>query len=655
MESLHSHNPTAATPAVPPELDFDQRSFPTAYVATVLGVSPQAVNKRASTRRWEAAPEKTQGGGSLWLWKSMDKETQNKITHVVLRDYHARMVPDPERERNHAAKWEEFDKKTTTIKERALERQALLLEVLKLNRAGTTLKIAFEAIALRHGKSAATMRNWYFGAGGKPGVRNIDSKDWLPYLADNHKGRVARAHCDKVAWEFLKKDYLREEKPSFSSSYRRLMRAAEVHKWEIPSDRTLRRRIFETFTWEVIEFMRTGKLHNTYPDQERDRSYYPVGHAVSGDALSFDKIKVFDEATGEVFSPRVWFFEDVHSAKVLSWYADKTENSDMFRRAAYNLAGYCWPKHMYIDNTTAAANKCLTGQVAGRNRFGDKSTDPVGLLTHLQTEVHFTSPNHEVASPGSKPIERAFGIGGLHSSMRELPEIMGRATNSKPIPMSEFLKLLEQVVAEHNSRKGRRGGICNGRSFDELFEEGLQHTRLNRVTQQLRRLLLCSQESSKVSGQGIVTLKAGRGHGKHRYFAEFLIKYAKQNVAVVFNPENLSDAAAIYSLNGKYLGTAEWQQSVAFRNTTAAREHAKHKARRAKLIKQEAKEAASMSALEYQQYNIAVPLDVMPIPEKITTQLGPAEVRKILSPKPVSQELQDKYQENLRKNLAITA
>lgn len=642
------------TPAVPPELDLNKRSFPTAYVAAVLGVTPQAVNKRASSRRWEAAPEKTQGGGSLWLFKHMDKEAQHKISHAVLTEYHARMQPNPELERKHAAKWEEFDKKPMSIKERAMQRQSLLLEVLELHHAGTTLKVAFDAIALRHDVSAATLRNWYFGAGGKQGVRNIDPKDWLPYLADNHKGRVARAECHETAWEFIKKDYLRKEKPSFMSCFRRLSLAADAHYWAIPSARTLYRRIFEAFTWAVIEMMRTGKLHNTYPDQERRRDTFPVGYAVSGDALSFDKIKVYDEVTGEVFSPRTWFFEDIHSGKILAGDTDKTENGDMFRRALYNLTEQLLPRYMCIDNTTAASNKCMTGQITGRKRFRHSLTDPVGILKLLQIETHFTNPDHDVASPGSKPIERAFGIGGLHSSMRELPALKGRGTTQNPIPYSEFKVLLAQVVAEHNSRKGRTGGICNGRSFDEVYAEGLRHTSLRQASPELRRLLLCSQESCRVSSQGTVTLKAGRGQGKHRYFAEFLVPLFDNQVAVFFNPDKLSDGVTVYDLSGKLLGAAKWLPTVAFNDTTKSREHAKHKRRHAKLVKQAAQEATHMTDLEFEQLNVAAPASEKPIPERTVTMLGPSEIREMLNPSLPPSTLK-RLNENLRNNLAAMA
>ena len=637
------------------DLDLYNQRFSTAQVAKMLGVTSQSVNKRAGIHGWKRAPSRTQGGGYLWLYKDMDKDAKKRISLAAIKAHQAaNPVVTPEQQRLIDAKWQEFDKKCGSIKERAFKRQSFLLEVIELRDAGSTLSAAFTAVSQMHGVSVGTLRNWYYGTNGKDGVgkMGLDPKDWPPFLADNHKGRVARAHCDETAWEFLKKDYLRKEKPSFLSVFRRLSEAAMLHAWIIPSARTLYRRLFEELEWTVIEYLRTGKLFNDYPDQIRRRDTFRAGQAVSGDALSFDKIHVVDETTGEVFNPRTWFFEDVYSGKIVSWATDKTENSDMFRRSVYELTGEFLPEYMYIDNTRAAANKCLTGQVSGRHRFTDKATDPVGLLKHLKINVHFTNPDHEIASPGSKPIERAFGIGGLHQSMREHPSLMGRATFKNPIPYSEFLALLPQIVAEHNARKGRTGGVCNGRSFDEVYAASVGQGSLRKPSPELRSLLLCSQEVCKVSKHGTVTLKAGQGEGKHRYYGEGLSRYAGEDVAVLFNPDNLTEPVAVYDLEARRLGTADWLPATAFNDTKAAREHAKHKARRKRFTKQAAREAVLMSELEFKQLNAPVTAGETPEPAHLTTVLSEQEVENRLSGKhKVSAERQNELRANLHKNI----
>jgi hypothetical protein len=36
---------------------------------------------------------------------------------------------------------------------------------------------------------------------------------------------------------------------------------------------------------------------------------------------------------------------------------------------------------------------------------------------------------------------------------------------------AEFEQIVERGIAQHNARTGRRGGVCNGRSFDQVFAE----------------------------------------------------------------------------------------------------------------------------------------------------------------------------------------
>lgn len=634
--------------------ELPNSAFSTAQIAKMLGVSVPAVHARAKRNKWELAPEKKQGGGFLWHFSSMDEETKEKVSNFLIREDRKKNGPAlafeaiPVQELEEL--WDEFNKKSSKTKEKAFLRQEILQDVLNLYESGVTLTQAFVAVGQMRGVAVGTLRNWYFGTASKRGVRGIDPKDWAPILANQYKGRVTRAHCDPIAWEFLKKDYLRTEAPSFLSCFRRLEDAAEVHGWAIPSDRTLSRRLFEELLPAVIQYMRTGKIVNDYPDQVRRRDTFAAGEAVSGDALSFDKIYVYDAKTGEVYNMRVWFFEDVRSGKILAWAGDKSENSDMFRLATYNLVGETVPRYMYIDNTRAAANKILTGQMPGRHRFTNKATDPVGLLKHFGIEVCFTNPDHEISSPGSKPIERAFGIGGLHSMMRDLPVLAGRGYSKNPIPDTEFLELLPQVVAAYNAREGRTGGICNGRSFDQVYAEGLQQTTVRKASPKLRNMLLLSQESVKVNRQGVVSIKAGRGESKHRYYAEELAHMAGEHVAVLFNPESLSDDVEIYTLDGKHVCTARWLKTVAFNDRKAGREHAKHKARRAKHIKQAANEAALISDLEFQQLGVNKPVSENPVPAKTLTMLSEKEVSEKIE-QTVSPERQRQLREILQKNI----
>lgn len=629
------------------------QSFSTAFVATALGISPQAVVKRARRKGWKEEAHKIQGGGSLWRFPELDEEAKVKVAAAALL---ARPVAsNPTVTAAHASylvtQWAGFELKPNSAKDRAAYRYELLFEAWQLHQHGMTLTKAFVLVAEQHGEKVGNLRNWYFGTKQKQGVRGIDPKDWLPVLADNYRGRVRHAACDDKAWEFLLKDYMRRERPSFSMCYERLQRVAAVQGWNIPSERTLRRRLKREHEPAEITYAREGSLKYAYPFQQRRRDVFYAGEAVCGDALNFDNIHVLDEETGEVFTPRVWFFEDIYSGKILAWEPDASENSDMFRKAFYNLTGIVLPQWMTLDNTRAASNKSMGGQMA-RNRFTNKATDPVGLLKLMGVDVHRTNPDKDQTSSGSNAIERAFGRGGLHERMRAWPAFIGRGTGmNNPISYAEFIEALPHVVAEHNAKSGRVGGICNGRSFDEVFAASFNASTTRMPSEALRNLLKYSQETGKVARDGTISIKAGKGETKHRYYAEFLVHLAGEYVSVMFDPDNLSASVGVYGLDGKHLGSADSMPAVAFNDTKTAREHAKNRARRNKAVKKAAQAAQAMSNAEFKMLNATVPAADIPQPARTSTLLSPHEVQERLSPNKVDPERMRQLKENLHKNI----
>lgn len=636
-----------------PSLVF--RSLDTAEIAGILGISRQAVSAKAKKEKWDAEKRTRQGGGKSWPFAGLDHETQSKITQALILNPALMPEPDPvvtaAREVFLAARWQDYESKPTSAKERAIYRYNLLFEAWQLHQEGMTLKQAFLLVSQEHGERVANLRNWYFGTGRKTGVRGIDPKDWLPFLVDQYQGRVSTAECTEDAWEWLKKDYLRRERPAFAMSYSRLKHIAREQGWTIPCERTLRRRLSAEVTPVTIEYMRTGSLRNSYPNQQRARDSFAAGEAVSGDGLKFDRLyvvwpdgEVSNRATG-------WFWEDIHSGKVLAYDLDKSENTDMFRRATHSLTGITLPRYAWVDNTRVAANKSMTGQTANRHRFINKATDPVGLMKHMGIDVRFTNPDQEISNPGAKPIERAFGIGGLHERMRTWPAFMGRGYScNTAIPFEEFKEALAHVVAEHNATTGRRGGICNGRSFDEVFAAGFSQTTARKPSESLRRLLLYDQEVCTVNAQGAVHLNAGRGDGRHQYFADRLDAEAGKKVTVMYNPDDLTLPVQIYDLRGSHICQADWQSSVAFRDKAAGREYAREKKRRNKHIKRAAASASRMDKYEYQQLNAVIPAGVIPEPANTITLLSEQEVRQALSP--VDTKRQQELLETMNRNIS---
>ena len=615
------------------------QSFKTAEIARLLGISRTAVLKRADKGAWAGQTAGGRGGGKEWRYSSMDERSRNEVAVALCEEAGHSPQPAGGKTPVHEqalidAAWDEFARKSTKAKEKAGHRCDLLQDVWKLHCAGMNITQAFKVVAEESGENIHNLINWYYGRDGKRGVKDIDNKDWLPFLVDNYRGRVTYAPCDETAWEWLKKDYLRKEQPSFALSYRRLSRLAEEFSWEIPSQKTLSRRMKREVGWAVIYYLRTGDLRGLYPDQERSRDHFTAGREVNGDALKFDSIYV-DYGDGEISNQTsVWFMQDLHSSKILSWEVAKTENADMFRLAMYNLLKHTLPTDLWIDNTMAAANKALTGKARHRHRFKVSPFGPVGLLQHAGVTVHFTNPDQEMSNPGVKPIERAFqGKSGLHGLMRTWPSLKNRGhSKATAIPYDEFKEILEHVVAEFNGMKGRTGRGCEGRSYNEIYAESYEKSPARKPSKQLLRMLLCDQEVSTVS-KGSVRINAGKGDAKHRYSLNFDTVEHGEKVAVVFNPKNLSEQVEIYNLDGERLGTADWMPVVAFNDKDEAREHSRLKRQRHKMIKQASKVATRMNDLEYKQFNISHAAAPNPTAQTSTTVLSQVEVEERLSHK----------------------
>ncbi len=100
----------------------------------------------------------------------------------------------------------------------------------------------------------------------------------------------------------------------------------------------------------------------------------------------------------------------------------------------------------------------------------------MGVLPRLGARVHFANPY----AGQSKPIERAFR--DLCEDGAKHPAFQGAYCGNRPanrpescdpknaVPLAEFEAVVADVIAEHNARPGRRGGVCAGRSFLEVFE-----------------------------------------------------------------------------------------------------------------------------------------------------------------------------------------
>lgn len=506
-----------------------------------------------------------------------------------------------------AERWEWFDAKPETIKAVARQRLATLQAVQALCSTGIPKTRAMRSIAEQHGCTVQSLYNW------ERAIFCIPAADWLPFLAPHYAGSSSQAaECSPEAWDALRVDYLRQEEPGFSECYRRTLKLARQHGWAMPCERTMRRRM-EALSGTVVLSARStaDALKRRFPAQQRDRGVFHALEAVNADGHTWD---VFVEwPDGSIGRPVQTTFQDLYSGKILSWRIDRTESSHSFRLAFGDLVD-AWgvPDKVWLDNTRAAANKTMTGGVPTRFRFKIRDEEPLGILPTLNVEVHWTKPY----SGQSKPIERAFRDFAAETAKhpRFAGAYSGNSPTAKPgnygsraVSLDEFIEVVGQAMIEHNARPGREGGVCRGRSFDQVFAESYAQAPIRRASEAQRRMWLLAAEAVRVRADSTVHL-AG-----NRYWAPFLSDRVGQNVTLRFDPDSLHEPLCIYRADGSFMGDAECLEPVGFDSTEAARQHGR--ARRAWLRAQKDALAAErrMSVAELAALHAAADA---PAPEK---------------------------------------
>lgn len=504
--------------------------------------------------------------------------------------------------------WAWFDRLPTKTKDKAVGRLHALDAVQALMVGGVAKDVAVPMVAAARGVSKSSIWGWFAKVNGQ------DRPDWLPFLADRYVGRTAEAECSPAAWEAFKANYLRLEGRTATACYDDLLSAAPGQGWTVPSLRTLMRRLDREIPIPVQVLARDGleALKKLYPAQTRRRDVFHALEAVNGDGHKFDVFVRWPD--GDIVRPMMVGLQDVYSGKILAYRVDKSENREAIRLVIGDVVeAYGIPDIIYFDNTRAFANKLITGGASHRYRFKVKDEDPVGLVELLGAKVHFVTPY----SGQSKPIERAWrdladrvsthaAFAGAYTGKNPMakPENYG----STAVPLDEFLRVLATQIAAHNARPGRRTAVCNGRSFDEAFEESYCQSPIRKATPEQRRLWLLAAEGIRAdSTNGSLTVLG------NRFWDEILLPHRGDKLVARFDPQDVLGGLHVYDLAGRYLGHADVQEAAGFADVTAARDHARK--RRAFIKATRDLKAAEISLQAAELANLLPDIEDAPPPE----------------------------------------
>lgn len=578
-----------------------------------LPETTRGMAKKAARERWPSRERKASGGGLEYPSTSLPPRAQAALllrAGAPLSGGGAGPA-EPAREdcsrpvgrraataTDFNAAWEAFSRRPEGVRTEAERRFGICRAVALLIDGGAPKGRAMQAVAAETGVPFPTIRRWMGQVAG------VERQFWQIALAPSWSGCQVTAACSPEAWDFFKADYLRLEQPRAAAVYDRLKRAGAEHGWTIPSLKTLLRRI-HALPPGVLTLARKGAeaLARSYPPQERDRSALKPMEAVNADGRRHDVMVRFPARAGEpevIARPVMLALQDVYSGKILSWRIGRTESAELVRLAIADMVrAHGIPDCAVLDNGRGFASKWITGGQATRNRFKVKQDDPAGVLTQLGCEVHWATPYHGQA----KPIERAFAdlaeyidkhpaLSGAYTGRNtvEKPENYG----SRAVPLDVFAAVVEAEIAAHNAREGRTAPVCAGRSFEQVFQEGLKGALVRRANPgQVAQLLLAAERVSVNRTDASVRLYG------NRYWtdAAALARHAGKPAIARFDPQDLTQPLHLYQLDGRFIATLPIFERTGFFDQEAAQSFSRERNARNRHIKGQMRAELRMDAL----------------------------------------------------------
>jgi putative transposase len=299
----------------------------------------------------------------------------------------------------------------------------------------------------------------------------------------------------------------------------------------------------------------------------------------------------------------MWHFDDDYSGMNLTWRIDKTENAGLVRLAIGDVCReYGIPDVFVIDNTLAASAKWITGRSPSRHRFKIRFDEPLGLIGQLGSRHIATLPrvggsskrDERAGGDWDRDIARSPGFDGawLGTNPMTRPD-----SARKPVPLATFLEVVGQGMIAHNTRPGRRGANCNGRSLLETFRESYERSVIRKATpEQLRLCLLAAEKVQCQKANGTISLFGNLfgDNDEDRRVAAF----AGQRIIVRYDPQALHKGIFVYSPDDKFVGEAKCLAPTGFLDAGAAREHNRRRRQNLKHYKKIADNERTMSALE---------------------------------------------------------
>lgn len=312
-------------------------------------------------------------------------------------------------------------------------------------------------------------------------VQGVDPINFAPVLLDDYKAPAKRAEMSDEAWRFFM-TMIRDAAPDWplKEAWRRVRDAGRPMGWAVPSYPTFYRR------WK--ELSEAQRLQARRGNGETAKRLSIPAHRDKTSILSLEWVSLdgrtldfwVDWGDGKAARPVMLALVDVASNVVLDWELGPSENAvgtvRLIKRVCERHGIF---DRLYTDNGSAFAGHLVAGGAAHRFRNGKaKGVQPMGICQIMGIKLRFALPKNAQA----KIAERTFAA--LSRAVDDGPEFRnahaGHAPGASPspkvipVPVETAKAVLTREIARHNRESGRRSQGARGRSYEQVFRDGIE-------------------------------------------------------------------------------------------------------------------------------------------------------------------------------------